>query len=161
LAAPIILNGRNADLIKNLSVVGARFVIVGGTAVRFYFSQREADDLDILIEPTERNAQLVINAVNQGGLQWFDTAASELAKPKMHWSVKRDYYTDIITPDGSMDFETIWSTASEAQVAAKSQLVAVRVASITTLIALIEKREVQKHPNDLVMLRNLLTQSSA
>jgi hypothetical protein len=151
--------GTNADFLAGLVTRGGRFVIVGGVAVRYYIPDREADDLDVLIEPSEQTAQAVIDALNScGGLLW-PVLPAELMKPKLHWPVKEYYYLDLLTPDAATKFETVWSKATEARVFHRPLPVPVRIASIETLLDMMSKSEKTKHANDAKRLREVRASS--
>lgn len=151
--AAIHMFGANADFLAGLATRGGRFVIVGGVAVRYYIPDREADDLDVLIEPTEQTAQAVIDALNScGGLSW-PVSPAELMKPNLHFPVRTYYYLDILTPDTATDFEVLWSEATEATVFHRPLPVPVRIASIEALLNMVVSSEKPKHVNDAKLLR--------
>jgi hypothetical protein len=146
---------RNADLLANFKAKNVRFVIVGSTAVRFHLPEREVDDLDVLIDPTVHNAQRAIEAANMGGLCQHRFDASQLAKPNVQWQLKKDYYLDILTPDTSINFEDVWITAIRADVAHSPGCIPVRIAGISTLIAMLVSSENPKHQKDVELLSKL------
>lgn len=153
--AKIHMFGANADFLASLTARGGRFVIVGGSAVRYYVPDRTADDLDILIEPTEQTALAVIQALNScGGLMWPVTPA-QLMKPNLHFPVKQYYYLDILTPKPDLDFELAWSQATLAQVFHQPLSIAVRVASVPTLLAMMASSKQPKHANDIELLARM------
>ena len=154
--SPIYMYGRNAQLLASLAASDVRFVIVGGVAVQYHVPNRDADDLDLLIDPTERNAQLVIDAVNSGGIRWYSAAALELAKRNVQWPIKCDYYVDILTPNEHTDFDMVWQTAVDAEVAHQPLPVKVRVAGVPALIAMKAASQDPKHVRDVELLRKVL-----
>jgi hypothetical protein len=143
----------NASFLANLTANGGRFVIVGGVAVRYYIPSREADDLDVLIDPTEQNAVAVINALNSCGNPRWDCPPSRLTRPHLHFRVKKYYYLDILTPDADTNFDAVWSEGTEARVAHTPHSIAVRVASIPRLIEMIASSNKPKHLDDIRMLQ--------
>src|SRR4051812_14468528 len=44
--------GGNEPLVAALAQAGVPFLVIGGLAVHFYVSEREADDLDLVVGPT-------------------------------------------------------------------------------------------------------------
>jgi hypothetical protein len=50
-----------------LNTERARYVLVGATAMQFWGTTRATQDIDILIEPTERNAKRVLRALGSLG----------------------------------------------------------------------------------------------
>ena len=107
--------GRNDELIKALLVAGVRFLVVGGLAVQFYCPSRQADDLDLLLEQTPKNAGCLFKALKSIGLEpgfSRDVIAKGGPRPQ-HLPLKQhNFYTDLITqPD--LDFPTEWNQAIE------------------------------------------------
>jgi hypothetical protein len=86
----------NEALIKALMARDVEFVIVGGLAVSWYCSERQADDMDILVNPTEENSQKVVKALTDLNLSGFN--ARSFSSPGVQAPIKRHYYVDIITP---------------------------------------------------------------
>ncbi len=48
--------GGNTDLLEEFMRREVRFLVVGGLAVQFHAPEREADDLDLLLDPSPDNA---------------------------------------------------------------------------------------------------------
>jgi hypothetical protein len=69
------------DLLAELDVAGAEFVVVGGYAVAFHGHARATKDLDVLVRPTPENALRVYAALARFGapLEQFDVAANDFA----------------------------------------------------------------------------------
>lgn len=55
------------DLLKLLNKHKARYLIVGAYAVIYYTEPRYTKDLDIWVEPTEKNAKKVYSVLNEFG----------------------------------------------------------------------------------------------
>lgn len=145
----------NAQLLAKLVERHARFVIVGGFAVQFYLPERQPDDLDLLIDPVVTNTNLVVDAVNSGALQNYSFEPAALAKRNIQWPVKNYYYVDILTPDEATEFECVWATSVETEVAYQPSPIRVRVAGISTLIAMLSSSEDEKHKRDIELLGKL------
>ena len=58
---------RVAEVCGHLNAEGARYVLVGATAMQLWGTTRATRDIDILIEPTEENAALVLTALSHLG----------------------------------------------------------------------------------------------
>ena len=58
---------RVAMVCARLNAERARYVLVGATAMQFWGTTRATQDIDILIEPTERNAKRVLRALGSLG----------------------------------------------------------------------------------------------
>lgn len=145
----------NAEFLANLVVRNARFVIVGGTAVKFYLPEREVDDLDVLIDPVLANAELVIEAINAGGVLNYQFEPSALTKPKVQWPIKNYYYLDVLTPDAATDFECVWQLSSLAEVAHQPTPIRARIAGVASLIEMLGSSKEEKHRQDIESLSKL------
>ncbi len=64
-------------LIKNK----AEYLIVGGYAVGIHGHPRYTGDLDIWLNPTLHNAQLILNSVNEFGFSAFKLSLEDFIKP--------------------------------------------------------------------------------
>ena len=126
-------------------------MIVGGVAVRFYVPEREADDLDVMIEPTLNNARRVLETLQAFGMT--GATAADLAQPGQHISFKRPCYLDILTPREGFSFETMLASASDAYVRHGGLQVPIKVASKDMLVALLAGSEHEKHAEDIRLLR--------
>jgi predicted nucleotidyltransferase len=68
---------RVALVCSRLNAERARYVLVGATAMQFWGTSRATQDIDILIEPTARNAKRVLRALANLG---FGLAADLIAE---------------------------------------------------------------------------------
>ena len=68
---------RLALVCSRLNAERARYVLVGATAMQFWGTSRATQDIDILIEPTARNAKRVLRALASLG---FGLAGEHLAE---------------------------------------------------------------------------------
>ena len=110
--------GANGDLIAEFVRQGVRFLVVGGLAVKFYAPEREADDLDILLEQTPENASRLFRAF---GVLHLTPSFPEalIASPsdrQQQLPLKVVYYADIVTTGKDIDFDSEWARASEAMI---------------------------------------------
>ena len=64
-------------LIKNK----AEYLIVGGYAVGVHGHPRYTGDLDIWLNPTSQNAELILKSVNEFGFSSFNLSRSDFTKP--------------------------------------------------------------------------------
>jgi predicted nucleotidyltransferase len=122
---------RLAAVCALLNEEGARYVLVGATAMQLWGTTRATRDIDILIEPTENNAVRVLAALSRSGFglakEWL--AATVAAKP-----------VTIIGDTPRVDILTVaWSVAYDEAIAEASTFtlegVAIPTASIDHLIA--------------------------
>ena len=146
--------GLNAEFLSRLHQCGARFLIIGGTAVRFHCPDREANDLDIMIEPTTENARLIIAELERSKVTCHFTA-HDLAQPDQHIPFKeKNYYLDILTPKEGCQFSGLLTSACDAVVEYRGLQVPVKVASKETLIALsMQCESSDKRTRDIQLLQ--------
>ena len=64
-------NSNYRDLLKSLNDVGVRYLVVGGYAVMKYTEPYLTRNLDVWIDPTPENAELVFNALARVGAPPF------------------------------------------------------------------------------------------
>lgn len=132
---------QNDKLVKALLLHGVRFLVVGGLAVKLYASEREADDLDLLIEQTPKNADCLFNAFSELGLNWTSNFSKNLisypSANKQLLMLKNHYYADLVTAGNELNFEKEWNESTEALLGQDE--IKVRVASRDMLI--IQKRK--------------------
>ena len=72
---------RLAEVCYRLNREGARYLVVGATAMQLWGTTRATRDIDLLIEPTVENAERVLRALNRVGFglarEWL---AEEVAR---------------------------------------------------------------------------------
>lgn len=64
-------------LIKNR----AEYLIVGGYAVGIHGHPRYTGDLDVWLNPTQQNAELILKSVNEFGFSSFELKLEDFTKP--------------------------------------------------------------------------------
>ena len=139
--------GGNSYLLEEFHRQGVRFLVIGGLAVQFYAPEREADDLDLMLDPAPDNAVRVLASFVALRLNSsFD--ASALQRPKAQIQLKQHHYADLLTPDSDINFAQEWENASACRVNG----VPVRVASRELLIRMQSRRKDRKHEGDLKLL---------
>jgi hypothetical protein len=144
--------GANTEFVDALVRADARFLIVGGVAVKFYVPQRAVEDLDLLIERTKKNASKVLTAVSSSPLFRRNITVAQLIRPKLQICVKMfECYMDILTPGPDLDFVEAWNMAAEARIGNAR----VRVAAIATLLQLLSSSQEPKHARDREALEAL------
>jgi predicted nucleotidyltransferase len=145
---------QNYKLVKTLLLHGVRFLVVGGLAVKLYASEREVDDLDLLIEQTPKNADCLFNAFRELGLSWTSDFSKKLIsypnENKQLLVLKNHYYADLVTAGNELNFEKEWHEASEASLGEDE--VKVRVASRNMLILQKRKASREKDLGDVLLL---------
>ena len=107
--------GPNANFVEALLDSGARFLIVGGLAVKYFCPEREVDDLDVLIDPNPENAQRIVDVLDRF-CPGHGVIPARLASPGTQLPLKRHLYLDVLTPRAETpDFEELWRTAIPAR----------------------------------------------
>jgi hypothetical protein len=104
----------NKELVAALIHYEVEFLVVGGLGVSWYCSERQADDMDLLINPTSENAVRISLALNSLNLRFHDS--SSLTRPGMQVPLKDPHYADLLTPrEGGPTFEEASATATAAK----------------------------------------------
>lgn len=143
----------NEGLVDGLLRAGVKLVVVGGLAVAWHCADRQADDMDLLIEPTPDNSRRTFEALTGLGLSGF--RPESFARPGLQVPIKGLYYAELLTPDvDGASFQEVESTAVSGNLFGRP----VRIASIASLIAM-KKRAVaaaqssrEKHEADIARL---------
>jgi hypothetical protein len=121
--------GGNEPLVRALIDNNVDFIVIGGLAIAWYCSERQADDMDLLIDPTAENSARLCVALKSQRVCGFDT--SSFTKPSLQVPLKGQHYAELLTPlKGWPPFDEL---AADAVSAHLFQL-PVRVASIRTLM---------------------------
>jgi len=124
--------GPNRALVKLLSDSGARFMVVGGTALRFYNQRRRIpNDLDLLLEPSAEMLLKLNAALASMGEPQLLASPEEFAQPDKGCPYKANLNVDLLTPPAGVDFSEQWTTAQDVIMMGSSTRV--RVASVNTL----------------------------
>jgi len=149
--------GANKEIVE--AFVGSKvdFIVIGGLAVSWYCSTRQADDMDLLVNPEADNSRKVTDALSS-----LRTMAPQglTARSFSHLGVraplKHYYYADILTPSrAGPSFEEIMKDSVEAKLFG----LPVRLPSRACLLRLKESAaasaegDVLKHRQDIALLR--------
>lgn len=149
--------GANEELIRAFTSCGVEFVVIGGLAVAWYCSDRQADDMDLLVNPTPANSARISRALD--GLRVQGHSERSFTKPALQVPLKQMHYAELLTP--RKEGPTYAEVAKDA-VDAKLFNIPVRVASAATLVRLKEQAiasaEAQrdKHLKDIERLKAAL-----
>lgn len=145
--------GPNEHIVRNLLDVGAKFVVVGGLAVAWHCRERQADDMDLLIEPTTENSSRVSQGLARLGLTGF--GPESFARLGLQVPLKQNYYAELLTPEPTgLSYQEVESCAVDAKLFGMP----VRVASVETLIQMKKRAaacaegQCQKHEADIALL---------
>jgi hypothetical protein len=121
--------GTNKPLVSALVGRAVDFIVIGGLAVSWYCDERQADDMDLLIDPTTENSARVHNALVSLDVPCFDSRS--FARLGVKARIDGVYYAELLTPH--KDGPTFAEVAADA---AKGKLLGfpARIASPASLI---------------------------
>jgi hypothetical protein len=147
--------GANEAVVRALLDAGAKYVVVGGLAVAWHCAERQADDMDLMIDPTLENSATISKALAQLGLTGF--TLESFARPGLQVPLKQNYYAELLTPEPGLSYAEVETTA----VSAKLFGLPVLVASVDALLQM-KRRAVAaaegqrlKHEADIALLERL------
>ena len=146
--------GANEEIVSAFVVGGVEFVIIGGLAVAWYCPDRQADDMDLLVNPTHENSIRISRALD--GLHICGFTPTSFAKPGVQAPLKQLHYAELLTPQ--KNGPTYVEVAAGA-IDAKVFNIPVRLASVASLIQMKEQAVVsaetqrEKHLSDIECLR--------
>ncbi|MBK8547489.1 MAG: nucleotidyltransferase [Saprospiraceae bacterium] len=83
-----IFNDDFRDFLNALNFANVKYVLVGGYSVIFYGYNRVTGDLDLFLEPSEKNYQNLLNACSQFGFPTNVISIEEFINP-----VETDVFT--------------------------------------------------------------------
>lgn len=97
------------DLLRDLNAAGVRYLIVGGYAVMIYTEPQFTKDLDLWIEPSEENAQVLFGALVRFGAPLVGIRAADFTEPETFYQIGVDpVRVDILTSIPGIDFTAAW-----------------------------------------------------
>lgn len=148
--------GPNEQLVFSFTRAKVRFVVIGGLAVSWHCPERTADDMDLLLDPTEENSAKVAACLR--GLQLTGFSAETFSRRGLQVPLKHNLYADLLTP--AHDGPCFSDTEADA-VEGKLFHIPVRIASVTALIQMKERARAssagakEKHLADVrLLIRN-------
>ena len=144
----------NKEIVRAFKDNGVEFILIGGLAIAWYCADRQADDMDFLVNPTPENSARIFRALDSLHITGY--AADSFTKPGLQVPVKQIYYAELLTPreDGPT-----YSEVGIDAVDAKLFNITVRLASVASLIRLKERAvssteaQKEKHVEDIMRLR--------
>ena len=146
--------GQNIELLKQLNAHGIRYLLVGGLAVSWYCPSRQAEDMDLLVDPDPVNAEKLERVLSQWGL-----TSEKMDGPGLQIVMKMIHNADLLTPPTQWpNFAEI--SANSGKCAVESELVP--VAAVRSLIRLKEiaclaqPGNAKKHVSDINELNAVL-----
>jgi hypothetical protein len=144
----------NKEIVSAFVASEVEFVVIGGLAVCWFCSDRQADDMDLLVNPTPENSARIFRALN--GLQMEGYALDSFTKAGLQVPLKGVYYAELLTPQKN---GPTYSEIAKGSVDAKVFNIPVRLASVASLIRLKElavasaEAQKDKHLKDIQCLK--------
>ncbi len=150
----LIHTSANQALVEAFTAARVEYLLIGGLAVAWFCDERQADDMDLLVRPTEENSRRVASALTSLHIVGFDERS--FMRPGLQVPLKQTLYAELLTPEaGAWTYEKMEERAVEGKLFG----VGIRIASPETLIYLKERAIVAseslalKHRHDIEMLR--------
>ncbi len=146
--------GQNIELLKQLNAHGISYLLVGGLAVSLYCPSRQAQDMDLLIDPNPVNAEKLEKILSQWG-----TFSSRMDGPHRQLVLKSVHDADLLTPPAE------WPKYEEISMGAGTCRVAGEVVPVVSIRNLIRLKEIacisqpdnsEKHMSDIKTLTAVL-----
>jgi len=98
------------ELLRFFKSRGAKAVIVGAHAVAYHAKPRYTKDLDVLVEPSEENAQRVVEALADFGFADLDLKIDDFTEPgrivQLGFPPNR---IDLMTSIDGVAFSEVWA----------------------------------------------------
>ncbi len=110
-----IFNDDFIDFLKALNKSGVEYVLVGGYSVILHGYSRTTGDMDILVNKTEANYNMLKNAFLQFGMPMFDMNKENfLSNPEMNVFTfgRQPVAIDIMTEIKGADFMNLYENAT-------------------------------------------------
>jgi hypothetical protein len=152
--------GENEELVRELVSASVKFVLIGGLAVAWYCPERQADDMDLLVEPSLENSTRISSALSK--LRLSGISADSFARLGLQVPLKSYYYAELLTPTKEMP---TYSEVEAGALPAKLFSMPVLVASIPSLIAMKKAaitataKHSEKHLRDIALLQKCFGQA--
>lgn len=152
----LICTGANEEIVRAFARSAVEFIVIGGLAVAWYCADRQAGDMDLLVNPTSDNSARIYQAL--AGLYPSGYNKDTFTKPGLQVPLKQIHYAEILTPrkDGPT-----YSEVAEHAVEGKLFNIPVRIASVASLIRLKElvvasgEAQKDKHLKDIERLKRV------
>lgn len=98
-------------LLKLLNKNKVRYCIIGSYAIGFYSTPRYTKGIDILIDPTEKNAEKILSSLTEFGFGSLNLKIEDFTKKDMIIQLGYEpLRIDIITSIKTSKFSQIWKT---------------------------------------------------
>jgi len=103
------MNSDFKDLLRLFAVHEVRYLVVGGYAAMHYSQPRFTKDLDLRLEPTPANGNLVMKAFGDFGMPLIDVTPSDFANERLQYMIGRaPVLFDFLTSLPGLTFTSCW-----------------------------------------------------
>lgn len=97
------------DLLNIFNAAGVRYLIVGGYAVMIHTEPRYTKDLDIWIDRSVTNAQVLFQALVRFGAPLKDLQPADFTEPEVFYQIGMEpVRIDVMTSVSGLEFESAW-----------------------------------------------------
>lgn len=97
------------ELLKLFNKHKVKYCIIGAYAVAFYAKPRYTKDMDILVEPSIKNGQKIVNALNEFGFKSLNLSEKDFSlRGKIIQLGYEPVRVDIITSIQGFTFKQVW-----------------------------------------------------
>jgi hypothetical protein len=145
----------NEEVVRSFVKNEVEFILIGGLAISWHRRKRQADDMDLLVNPTKENSERVAKAFEDLGLK--GASPNSFTAPGVQAPLKQRHYAEVLTPrKGGVTFSEVAADSVDG----KLFQVPIKIASVSTLIKLKQEavasaaEQLQKHQADVELLRN-------
>jgi hypothetical protein len=134
------------DLLRLFDKHKVRYCVIGAYAVAFYARPRYTKDMDILIDPDNKNAEKIIKALNEFGFESIELSVRDFTKKGRIIQLGYEpIRVDIITSIEMINFKDIWKNRKKA-------LYGRQKINFVSLKDLIKIKKISKRKQDLLDL---------
>ena len=97
------------ELLRLFNKHEVKYCIIGAFAMGFHAEPRYTKDLDILVEPTIKNGEKIVKALNEFGFKSLGLSANDFCDTDKFIQLGHEpVRIDLITSIKGLDFERIW-----------------------------------------------------
>jgi hypothetical protein len=143
----LFLNPHELELLERFNSSGVRYLIIGGHAVQFHGYLRTAKDLDIFIDRSHDNAELIVCALCYLGFSGTDLTAELFCEPKKQIPLGR-YQAELLTSPHGPPF----GEAYDRRVIANERGIPIPVISYKDLL---HQKRLLARPQDIADIEEL------
>jgi len=110
------LNPHFFDLLSEFDAAKVRYLVVGAHVLNYYGRPRTTGDLDLWVEPTQKNAERVLRALSRFGAPLEGITSHDFVTPGTVFQVGvAPSRIDILTSLTGLSFTTAWKNRRRAR----------------------------------------------